>query len=120
MIEEGRLGLSMKTHLLKKLQGVIPGGHIVTNDRKGLKEKMIRFYRDRSDHENDFDQIEKGVKAFAPLSDRLLFNWAQMAAALLSRDLKAWFGLLLSYRPLSLSIVRMEFKRFLNTFYFGV
>ena len=35
-----------------------------------------------------------------------------MAIASLAWDLKAWFGLLLSYRPLGLSIVRMEFKRF--------
>jgi hypothetical protein len=39
-----------------------------------------------------------------------------MAIASMAWDLKAWFGLLLAYRPLGLSIVRMEFKRFLNTF----
>ncbi|MGD8974557.1 MAG: hypothetical protein PVJ56_14750 [Desulfobacterales bacterium] len=43
-------------------------------------------------------------------------NWALMAIASMAWDLKAWFGLLLPYRPLGLSIVRMEFKRFFNTF----
>jgi hypothetical protein len=46
----------------------------------------------------------------------MLSNWALMAIASMAWDLKAWFGLLLPYRPLGLSIVRMEFKRFLNTF----
>ena len=39
-----------------------------------------------------------------------------MTIASLARDLKTWFGLMLSYRPLGLSVVRMEFKRFIHTF----
>jgi hypothetical protein len=39
-----------------------------------------------------------------------------MAIASLAWDLKAWYGLLMPYRPLGLAIVRMEFKRFVNTF----
>ena len=77
---------------------------------------MVHFYRARSDHENDIEQLKNGVKALTPASDTLLSNWALMTIASLAWDLKAWFGLLLSYRPLGLSIVRMEFKRFLNTF----
>jgi hypothetical protein len=88
----------------------------ITNDRKRSIAQMIHFYRDRSDHENDIEQLKNGVNALTPASDTLLSNWALMAIASLAWDLKAWFGLLLSYRPLGLSIVRMEFKRFLNTF----
>jgi hypothetical protein len=77
--------------------------------------RNIVFYRDRSDHENDIEQLKNGVNALTPSSDTLLSNWALMVIASLAWDLKAWFGLLLSYRPLGLSIVRMEFKRFLNT-----
>lgn len=88
----------------------------ITNDWKRSNLEMIQFYRDRSDHENDIEQLKNGVNALAPASDTLLSNWALMAIASLAWDLKAWFGLLLSYRPLGLSIVRMEFKRFLNTF----
>jgi hypothetical protein len=88
----------------------------ITNDRKRSILEMVQFYRDRSDHENDIEQLKNGVKALAPASDTLLSNWALMTIASLAWDLKAWFGLLLSYRPLGLSIVRMEFKRFLNTF----
>jgi len=88
----------------------------ITNDRKRSAEQMIHFYRDRSDHENDIEQLKNGVNALTPSSNTLLSNWALMTIASLAWDLKAWFGLLLPYRPLGLSIVRMEFKRFLNTF----
>ena len=88
----------------------------ITNDWKRSTAEMIQFYRDRSDHENDIDQLKNGVNALAPASDSMLSNWALMAIASMAWDLKAWFGLLLPYRPLGLSIVRMEFKRFLNTF----
>jgi hypothetical protein len=88
----------------------------ITNDRKRSANQMVHFYRGRSDHENDIDQLKNGINALNPASDTLLSNWALMAIASLAWDLKAWFGLLLSYRPLGLSVVRMEFKRFINTF----
>lgn len=88
----------------------------ITNDWRCSPNDLIHFYRNRSDHENDIDQLKNGVKALSPSSDTLLSNWALMTIASLAWDLKAWFGLLLPYRPLGLSIVRMEFKRFLNTF----
>lgn len=88
----------------------------ITNDWKRSTADMIQFYRNRADHENDIEQLKNGVKALAPASDSLQSNWALMAIASMAWDLKAWFGLLLPYRPLGLSIVRMEFKRFLNTF----
>jgi hypothetical protein len=88
----------------------------ITNDRRRSAEQMIHFCRARSDHENDIEQSKNGVKALTAASDKLLSNWALMIIASLSRDLKAWFGLLLPYRPLGLSIVRMEFKRFRNSF----
>ena len=88
----------------------------ITNDWQRSTAEMIHFYRARSDHENDIEQLKNGVRALVPSSDSLQSNWALMAIASMAWDLKAWFGLLLRYRPLGLSIVRMEFKRFLNTF----
>ena len=88
----------------------------ITNDWKRSTAEMIQFYRNRADHENDIEQLKNGVKALSPASDSLLSNWALMAIASMAWDLKAWFGLLLPYRPLGRSIVRMEFKRFLDTF----
>jgi len=88
----------------------------ITNDRKRSNANMIQCYRKRSDHENDIEQLKNGVNALTPSSDSLLSNWALMTIASLAWDLKAWFGMLLPYRPLGLSIMRIEFKRFLNTF----
>ena len=67
----------------------------ITNDRKRSAEQMIHFYRDRSDHENDIEQLKNGVNALTPSSNTLLSNWALMTIASLAWDLKAWFGLLL-------------------------
>ena len=49
-------------------------------------------------------------------SDSLNANWAYMVIASLAWDLKAWYGMLMPYRALGLSIIRMEFKRFIQTF----
>ena len=84
----------------------------ITNDWTRSTADMIQFYRNRSDYENDIEQLKNGVRALVPGSDSLLSNWALMVIA----SMASWFGLLLPYRPLGLSIVRMEFKRFLNTF----
>jgi hypothetical protein len=103
--------------VLRKQLKVIKGEmYLFNNDWHRSSADMIQFYRNRADHENDIDQLKNGVKALAPASDSLLSNWALMAIASMAWDLKAWFGLLLPYRPLGLSIVRMEFKRFLKTF----
>lgn len=88
----------------------------ITNDWKRSTCQMIEFYRNRSDHENDIDQLKNGVKALAATSDSLLSNWALMVIASLAWDLKAWYGLLLNYRPLGKAVLRMEFKRFLKSF----
>lgn len=88
----------------------------ITNDWKRSTEEMIRFYRNRSDHENDIEQLKNGVRALSPASDSLVSNWALMVIASLAWDLKAWYGMLLSYRTLGKSILRMEFKRFLDSF----
>jgi hypothetical protein len=88
----------------------------ITNDWKRSCAEMVRFYRNRCDHENDIEQLKNGVPALAAASDSLLSNWALMAIASLAWDLKAWYGLLLSYRPQGKSILRMEFKRFLHSF----
>jgi hypothetical protein len=88
----------------------------ITNDWKRSTAEMVAFYRDRSDHENDIEQLKSGVRALVPASDTLVSNWALMVAVSLAWDLKAWCGLLMPYRQLGLSILRMEFKRFIRQF----
>ena len=88
----------------------------ITNDTEKSSPDLIHFYRERADHENDIEQLKNGVRAIQSPSDTLTANWAYMVIASLAWDLKAWYGMLLPYRPIGLQIMRMEFKRFINTF----
>ncbi len=122
----GKCNQSYRLIILRKTLKVVKGDEnlpdevryffYITNDWKSSVPEMIEFYRARADHENDIEQLKNGVKALTPSSDSLLSNWSLMIIASLAWELKAWFGLLLPYRPLGLAIVRMEFKKFLNTF----
>jgi hypothetical protein len=88
----------------------------ITNEMQMGAKQLVQFYRDRADHENDIEQLKNGVRALHSPSDSLISNWAYMVIASLAWDLKAWYGMLMPYRHLGLSILRMEFKRFTNIF----
>ncbi|MGD9971494.1 MAG: transposase [Desulfatirhabdiaceae bacterium] len=88
----------------------------ITNDEIKSPCEIVEFYRDRADHENDIEQLKNGVRAIQAPSDNLISNWAYMVIASMAWNLKTWYGLLIPYRPLGKAIVRMEFKRFVNTF----
>lgn len=88
----------------------------ITNDWKKSARQLVEFYRKRADHENDIEQLKNGVRSMDNPSDTLNANWAYMVIASLAWDLKAWYGMMMPYRPLGLSIIRMEFKRFIQTF----
>ena len=88
----------------------------ITNDRTMSPSEGVYFANDRCDHENDIEQLKNGVKALRMPSDDLVSNWAYMVIAALAWNLKAWVGLWMPNKILGKWIVRMEFKRFLNTF----
>jgi len=88
----------------------------ITNDEISSPREIVEFYRDRADHENDIEQLKNGARAIQAPSDNLTSNWAYMVIASMAWNLKTWYGLLIPYRPLGKAIVRMEFKRFVNTF----
>jgi Transposase DDE domain group 1 len=88
----------------------------ITNDRAMNPSEVVYFANDRCDHENDIEQLKNGVKALRMPSDDLVSNWAYMVIAALAWNLKAWAGLWMPNKVLGKRIVRMEFKRFLNTF----
>lgn len=88
----------------------------ITNDRKRSTEQLIHLYRGRADHENDIEQLKNGVHALKAPSNTLNSNWAYMVIASLAWDLKAWCGMIMPYRALGNSIMRMEFKRFVQNF----
>jgi hypothetical protein len=88
----------------------------ITNDTTMSPAEVVCFANDRCDHENDIEQLKNGVNALRMPSDDLVSNWAYMVIAALAWSLKAWVGLWMPNKILGKWIVRMEFKRFLNTF----
>jgi len=88
----------------------------ITNDRLMTPQQVVYFSNERCDHENDIEQLKNGVNAMRmPVAD-LVSNWAYMVIAALAWNLKAWYGLLTPNKVLGYQIIRMEFKRFINTF----
>ena len=78
----------------------------------------------RCNQENLIEQLKNGVRALQMPVDNLISNWAYMVMASLAWTLKAWFALSLpetgrwsaKYKFEKSSVLRMEFKRFLNAF----
>jgi len=88
----------------------------ITNDRLMTPQEVVYFANERCDHENDIEQLKNGVNAMRMPADDLVANWAYMVIAALAWNIKAWYGLLTPNKVLRYQILRMEFKRFLNTF----
>jgi hypothetical protein len=88
----------------------------ITNDTTMSPSEVVYFANDRCDHENDIEQLKNGVNALRMPSEDLVSNWAYMVIAALAWNLKAWLGLWMPQKILGRQILRMEFKRFLNTF----
>jgi hypothetical protein len=88
----------------------------ITNDRIMTPQEVVYFSNERCDHENDIEQLKNGVNAMRMPVDDLLSNWAYMVIAALAWNMKAWYGLLTPNKVLGHQIIRMEFKRFINTF----
>jgi hypothetical protein len=88
----------------------------ITNDQTMTPQEVVYFSNERCDHENDIEQLKNGVNAMRMPVDDLLSNWAYMVIAALAWNMKAWYGLLTPNKVLGHQIIRMEFKRFTNTF----
>jgi hypothetical protein len=78
---------------------------------------------DRCDQENLIAQLKSGVHALRAAVDNLVSNWAYMVMTALAWSLKAWFALSVpehprhraAHREQKRGLLRMEFKRFVNT-----
>jgi len=88
----------------------------ITNDGLMTPQEVVYFSNERCDHENDIEQLKNGVNAMRMPVDDLVSNWAYMVIAALAWNMKAWYGLLTPNKVLGHQIIRMEFKRFINTF----
>ena len=88
----------------------------ITNDREMATQDVVFFANDRCNQENVIGQLKSGINALRMPSDSLLSNWAYMVIATLAWNLKAWYGLITQSPQARRDILRMEFKRFLNSF----
>jgi hypothetical protein len=96
----------------------------ITNDYESSAAKIVRLANERCNQENLIEQLKNGVKAMRMPVDNLLSNWAYMVMASLAWTLKAWFALLLpekgrwreNYKAEKQAVLKMEFKRFRNSF----
>jgi len=95
----------------------------LTNDRQGTPRELVFKGNDRCDQENLIAQLKGGVHALRAAVDNLVSNWAYMVMTALAWSLKAWFALSVpesprhveTHRQQKRQLLRMEFKRFLNT-----
>jgi hypothetical protein len=96
----------------------------LTNDQTTPAADVVCLANDRCNQENLIDQLKHGVGAARMPVDTLLSNGAYMVMAALAWTLKAWFALLLPetgrwaarYAAEKATVLRMEFKTFLNAF----
>jgi len=95
----------------------------LSNDRRGTPREMVFKGNDRCDQENLIAQLKGGVHALRAAVDNLMSNWAYMVMTGLAWSLKAWFALSVpesprhaaTHREQKRGLLRMEFKRFVNT-----
>jgi hypothetical protein len=96
----------------------------ITNDWDASATEIVLLANDRCNQENLIGQLKSGVRALHAPVDNLLSNWAYMVIASLSWTLKAWFALSLpekgrwaiKHSSEKRSVLKMEFKTFLNAF----
>jgi len=96
----------------------------ISNSYAESPEELVFLANDRCNQENLIEQLKNGAKALNVPVDNLVSNWAYMVMASLAWTLKAWFALSLpetgrwaaKHKAEKQSVLKMEFKRFLNAF----
>jgi hypothetical protein len=95
----------------------------LTNDRVRAPGEIVREANGRCNQENLIEQLKNGARAMEmPVGD-LVSNWAYLVMASLAWTLKAWLALGLpetgrwqeKRRAEKQTVLRMEFKKFVNT-----
>jgi len=94
----------------------------ITNDRLSPAEEIVPAANGRCNQENLIEQLKNGVRAMEMPTGDLVSNGAYMVMASLAWTLKAWLALVLpedgrwkeKYKAQKQSLLKMEFKTFLN------
>ncbi len=87
------------------------------------RRELVFKGNDWCDQENLIAQLKGGVHALRAAVDNLVSNWASMVMTALAWSLKSWFALSVpahprhkaAHRERKRGLLRMEFKRFVNT-----
>lgn len=97
----------------------------LTNDWERTPAELVFRANDRCNQENLHAQLKGGVRALQAPVDTLESNWAYMVMVALAWNLKAWWALwpqetsgrwAARHRQEKETVLRMEFKTFLNAF----
>jgi hypothetical protein len=96
----------------------------ISNDYEPSTAEVVFLANDRSNQEKLIEQLKNGAKALDVPVDNLVSNWAYMVMGALAWTLKAWFALGLpetgrwaeKHKAEKESVLKMEFKRFVNAF----
>lgn len=86
----------------------------ITNVWDESKEKIVFEANDRCDQENLIEQAKNGFHALEMPVDNLVSNWAYAVMTSLAWTLKAWYALQVRHKPKSRTLLRMEFRKFVN------
>lgn len=86
----------------------------ITNVEDMSMPEVVQFCNERCNQENLIEQLKNGISALRMPVDALESNWAYMVMASLAWTLKAWFALLVRKADQRETLLRMEFRRFLN------
>jgi hypothetical protein len=96
----------------------------ISNSYTESPEELVFLANGRCNQENLIEQLKNGARALDVPVDNLVSNWAYMVMASLAWTLKAWFALSLpetgrwadKHQAEKQSVLKMEFKRFVNAF----
>ena len=96
----------------------------ITDDMRLSPRSLVFKANDRCNQENLIEQLKNGVHAMRMPVDNLVSNWAYMVMASLAWSLKAWLALSLpeggrwneKYKTEKASVLRMEFRKFIDEF----
>ena len=86
----------------------------ITNMPEKTREEIVFSANERCDQENVIGQLKSGIHALRMPSDDLHSNWAYMVIASLAWTFKSWYALQIPDERESLTVLRMEFKKFLQ------
>ncbi len=99
--------------------------YYLTNDWTSSAAALVFLANDRCNQENLHAQLKGGVRALQAPVDNLESNWAYMVMVALAWNLKAWWALWPTetpgryaerHRQDKETVLRMEFKTFVNAF----